>query len=225
MKKILLSVAALTMLFGATLLTSCTKDDTTAPVITLTGGAVTLDLGDTYTDPGFTATDDKDGTLTSSVVTSGTVNTSQVGTYTINYTVSDAAGNTGTASRVVTVRSNKLAGTYKVSSVITGGPGAPGWDGTVTVTQSSTEYNKLLVANFGGWGAAVIGYIVVSGTNITVPSQSPTGVPSGSEGTALGTSGTYSVSGTTIAIATLNYSWTYTSGGPADVCTETWTKQ
>lgn len=229
MKRILLSVAALAFIFGVTL-TSCTKDDITSPVISLDGSAtVTLDLGDTYTDAGATANDDKDGDLTTSIVTTGvtSVNTNQVGTYTIKYNVTDAAGNSATElTRTVIVRSDRLAGTYTVSCVISSGPGAPGWDGTVTVTQSSTDYNKLIIANFSGWGAAVSGYILVSGSNITVPSQHPTGVPAGSEGTAAGTSGTYSVTGASISlckVSTLNYSWTYDTGG-VDVCTETWTK-
>ena len=104
MKKMLLSVAALTMLFGATLLSSCTKDDTTAPVITLLGDpTVTVTLGGTYTDAGATAKDDKDGDLTNAIVLTNPVNTAVKGTYTVTYTVTDAAGNTGTATRTVNV--------------------------------------------------------------------------------------------------------------------------
>ncbi|HNW98050.1 MAG TPA: DUF5011 domain-containing protein [Bacteroidales bacterium] len=222
MKKILLSVAALAFVFGVTL-TSCTKDDVTAPVITLTGAAtITLDLGDTYTDLGATATDAEDGDLTTSIVPTSTVNTSQVGMYTVKYNVTDAAGNAADeVTRTVYVRADKLVGTYNVSCVISSGPGAPGWDGTVTVTASSTDYNKLVIHNFAGWGDPVVATITVSGANITVPSQHPTGVPSGSEGTAAGTTGTYN--GTTFKINTLNYTWTYDTGG-IDVCAETWTK-
>jgi hypothetical protein len=219
MKRILLSVAFLTMIFGATLLTSCTKDDTTAPVITLTGAAsMTLDLGDTYTEPGFTATDDVDGDITANVVTSGTVNTAQVGTYVISYTVSDAAGNTDTQERTVYVRADKLAGLYAVNSVVTGGPGAGTYTFTVNVA-TTTVSNKLSILNFGGWGPAVYGYVTVSGSTITIYSQKPSGVPAGSEGTALGT-GTYSG----INVSGLTYTWTYDTGG-VDNCTETFTKQ
>ena len=42
--------------------------DTTAPVITLAGSStINLTVGDTFTDPGATATDDVDGDLTSSI--------------------------------------------------------------------------------------------------------------------------------------------------------------
>ncbi|MBL3825156.1 MULTISPECIES: immunoglobulin-like domain-containing protein [unclassified Marinobacter] len=78
-------------------------DDTTKPVITLSGGNQTLTVGDTWSEPGFTATDDSDGTITGQVTVTGSVNTAQAGTYTLTYSVTDAAGNTGTATRTVTV--------------------------------------------------------------------------------------------------------------------------
>ncbi|KGL62071.1 immunoglobulin-like domain-containing protein [Polaribacter sp. Hel1_85] len=79
--------------------------DTIAPVITLNGAStINLNVGDTYNDQGATATDNVDGNLTSSIVTTGTVNTNVVGSYTINYNVSDAAGNPATqVSRTVNV--------------------------------------------------------------------------------------------------------------------------
>jgi len=78
--------------------------DTTAPVVTLTGeAAMQLTVGDTFTDPGATATDDTDGDITSSITVSGAVDTATEGFYTLTYTATDAAGNTGSVSRVVTV--------------------------------------------------------------------------------------------------------------------------
>ncbi len=68
--------------------------DTTKPVITLVGDAtVSITEGTAYTDQGATATDDVDGNLTSSIVTTGSVDANTVGAYTIRYNVSDAAGN------------------------------------------------------------------------------------------------------------------------------------
>ncbi len=80
--------------------------DTEAPVITLNGSAnVNLDLGDSYSDAGATATDNVDGDLTSSIVVGGdVVDTNTVGTYVITYNVSDAAGNAAVeVTRTVTV--------------------------------------------------------------------------------------------------------------------------
>ncbi len=68
--------------------------DITVPVITLNGNAsVTIELGSTYTDLGATATDNVDGDLSSSIVTTNNVNSASVGTYAVNYNVADASGN------------------------------------------------------------------------------------------------------------------------------------
>lgn len=68
--------------------------DTTAPVITLVGASIiNLNIGDSYNELGATATDNLDGDLTSSIVITGTVNTSSAGTYFVNYNVSDSSGN------------------------------------------------------------------------------------------------------------------------------------
>lgn len=78
--------------------------DTTSPVITVTGdNPATIEKGSPYIEVGATASDNVDGDLTSDIVITGTVNTSVVGTYTITYSVTDAAGNTGTATRTVNV--------------------------------------------------------------------------------------------------------------------------
>ena len=80
--------------------------DIVLPVITLIGAnSIEVTQGDTWTDPGYTATDNRDGVITSDVVISGqTVDTSVVGNYTIYYNVSDAAGNAAPfQSRTVTV--------------------------------------------------------------------------------------------------------------------------
>ena len=82
--------------------------DTIAPVITLVGDAtVTVQVGDTYTDAGATATDNYDGDLTSSIVVTGSVDTSTIGTYTVTYNVSDASGNAAdSVTRTVNVESS-----------------------------------------------------------------------------------------------------------------------
>jgi len=193
MKKILLSVAALTMLFGATLLTSCSKDDTTAPVITLKGdNPMPVTLNGTYTEPGATANDNKDGDLTSSIVTSGTVNVNLKGAYTITYTVSDAAGNTGTATRTVNVVNSAefLAGNYNVSDMVTGDTTGT-WTFNVTVATSSITNGSFTINNFGGFGSTVAVAASVSGTVITIASQTPSGLAATIQGT--GTANTSSI--------------------------------
>ncbi len=77
--------------------------DTEKPVIHLTGSSsVNLTYGATYTDQGATASDNVDGDITAGIIktinnssgtTTSAINTSQPGTYTIHYNVSDATGN------------------------------------------------------------------------------------------------------------------------------------
>lgn len=68
--------------------------DQAAPVLTLTGLAVdTIAHGTTYTDQGATAADAVDGSLDTNVQVAGVVDANTVGTYTLTYSVSDAAGN------------------------------------------------------------------------------------------------------------------------------------
>ncbi|WP_320178494.1 DUF5011 domain-containing protein [Roseovarius pacificus] len=68
--------------------------DTVPPVITLIGGdIVAIEVGDTFEDPGWVATDEVDGDLSNDVAVGGSVDPSVVGDYTLTYNVSDSAGN------------------------------------------------------------------------------------------------------------------------------------
>jgi len=95
--KMLLSlVTVLIMIFSF----SCKKDkdkDTTAPVITIIGNnPYIVGSGTTYNDPGATAYDETDGDITSKIIMTNNVNTSDTGTYHVNYNVEDNAGNAAT---------------------------------------------------------------------------------------------------------------------------------
>ena len=139
--------------------------DGTAPVITLNGASTTnLTVGDTYTEQGATATDNVDGNLTSSIITTGTVNTNLAGTYTVNYNVSDAAGNAAT----------QISRTVNVNNVSTGGCA----NGVSTFPYSEGFENTL-----GAWtqsSADDIDWTINSG-----------GTPSGSTGPSSANQGTY----------------------------------
>ena len=87
---------------AACLQTPAPITDTTAPVITVLGtNSLSLTVGTAYTEAGATCVDNKDPSCT--VVTIGTVNTAAVGTYTITYTATDAAGNVSSLTRTVNV--------------------------------------------------------------------------------------------------------------------------
>lgn len=63
------------------------------PAITLKGDSVmNINIGQTYTDPGYTVSDDKDANLASSVKITGTVDTAKAGVYTIKYNVTNSSG-------------------------------------------------------------------------------------------------------------------------------------
>jgi len=78
--------------------------DNTPPVITLKGqNPMEVKVDQNYNEPGATATDNVDGDITNKIVTTGNVNTSVEGTYTVNYEVTDNAGNTASKDRTVNV--------------------------------------------------------------------------------------------------------------------------
>lgn len=78
--------------------------DFVAPTISLSGPARSYVLvGTAYSEPGYSASDNIDGDISSKVSISGSVDTSKMGRNTLTYTVTDAAGNTATASRSVFV--------------------------------------------------------------------------------------------------------------------------
>ena len=69
------------------------NDENTKPVITVLGAnPMNLTQGDTFTDPTSTAADPEDGDITANIVTTGTVDTNTLGSYTITYNVSDSKG-------------------------------------------------------------------------------------------------------------------------------------
>ena len=94
--------------------------DTGAPTITLVGSStINIEEGDSYTDAGASASDEVDGDISSSITTSGSVDASTPGTYTLTYSVSDAAGNSVELTRTIIVavatKITALAATGRVS--------------------------------------------------------------------------------------------------------------
>lgn len=76
-----------------------------APVITLRGDQnMTLTVGSTYMEPGFTATDINDGNITAKVITSNNINVGTPGAYTVVYKVTNSRGLTTVVTRNVLVK-------------------------------------------------------------------------------------------------------------------------
>jgi hypothetical protein len=180
MKKQLLTLAAFTLATAAMIITGCKKDDTTAPVITLIGSNASLFIGQTYTDAGATAEDEQDGNLTSSITVTNSVNTARRGSYTVHYSVTDAAGNEGTADRTVTVtnEADALAGAWtNIKDSL--------WSGFVStysdnISASDTVNNLIKVTKFGNYQNGIVWINVLNSvTNVSVPVQNVTcGSPS-----------------------------------------------
>ena len=106
--------------------------DTTPPVITVLGdNPVTIELGDTYVDAGAEA--DGGETVTTDL---GGLDTNVAGSYTITYSATDAAGNTGTATRTVNVVDT-------VAPVFTSAS-------TFTIDEGSTEIGTISATDAGG---------------------------------------------------------------------------
>jgi len=136
--------------------------DTTAPVIIVLGdNPATVELGSVYTDAGATA----DGGET--VTVSGTVDTSTVGAYTLTYSATDAANNTGTATRTVNVvvPSNTIQNTIYVSS-----SGAGNIDGTSEVNAYDNFGTAMSQITSEGDRLIIVGTVSTIGQNLTLKS-------------------------------------------------------
>ena len=81
-----------------------TIKDTENPVLTLNGDAYKyVYLNNEYNEEGASATDNCDDDITDKINISGSVNTSELGEYTITYEVTDSSGNTSKEVRTVKV--------------------------------------------------------------------------------------------------------------------------
>jgi hypothetical protein len=95
--------------------------DTTPPVVTVLGpNPATVECATPFLDPGATAADSCVGPLP--VNTTGAVNAGVPGNYSVGYAATDPSGNTGNASRLVTVRDTIPPTISIVSPIILGAP-------------------------------------------------------------------------------------------------------
>lgn len=84
--------------------TELSGPDNRPPTIQLLGeNPAVVEQGSAWSDPGATASDETDGDLSNQIQRSGQVNTNQPGSYAVEYSVVDSAGNRATATRTVEV--------------------------------------------------------------------------------------------------------------------------
>ena len=216
MKKNILTLSTIAFLSAAIIFTSCKKDDVTAPVVTITGSDQTISLQGSFTDLGATANDNKDGAL--AAPGSGNVDVNRTGTYQITYTATDAAGNSGTAVRNVTVVNDieSMSGTY--TCVIN--PGA--YTYTQTITASATVNKRIIFGKFGDYTGNTSIYADVNNTGVTSPISlsSQTAIQVGSPATDR----TFSGTGARATANTFGLSYTETTGTGSAAYTEAYSK-
>jgi hypothetical protein len=218
MKKQFFALAAVAMIAGTVTFTSCAKEDTVAPVITVTGGnSITQNLpatsgAGTWTNPTVTATDDEDGEITA-INVSGTVNPNLAGTYTLTYTCSDAAGNMATETVTVNIvnEAQFFDGAYNADDTCQQSWVAPY---TNDITVSTSVNREMVINNFGGFNSATlnlnINAVMGSGTTFTVP------VPQtiGTLGSLIAVNGSFTQTPVSI---TMIYTWN--DGSTNETCT------
>lgn len=223
MNKRIALLPALFVALSSLVYTGCKDDeDTTPPVVTLNGDQnVTVYLQGTFTDPGATAVDDEDGTIGVSV--SGDVNTNLADDYTITYSATDAAGNTGSNYRVVSVEnqlgSSPFEGNYTCTITATG---QSPYTYTESLALSATLNNAVEWSKFGDYSNANAKLNIILGTNnqVAVPTQTIVcGTPAvartfSGNGTTVGGGGTGSTVILTITetvnSVSGNFTYTYT---------------
>ncbi len=144
------------LIFGALSLTSCggggapsstptttpptVTVDTVVPVITIFGrNPEIVAVGQVYSDSGATAYDAVDGIIDASISVNNPVNTLAIGTFNVVYTVSDNAGNTATATRVVNVVDGLTVHVvgYETGSPLSGARVQIGADGLISTTTNA----------------------------------------------------------------------------------------
>eukprot|EP00042_Codosiga_hollandica_P056049 m.798656 g.798656 ORF g.798656 m.798656 type:complete len:1691 (+) comp59262_c0_seq5:948-6020(+) len=141
--------------------TVCT--DTTPPTITLVGGLVELNVTTgVFKDPGYSAWDTRDGNITNSVRTTTNLTIGSLGSYTVTYAVSDAAGLSASAIRqlkvvdkiapVVTLKGASIA--FVPHGSAWAEPGATAMDnvdGNLTANLSQIIFAGSSQTNFSYW--------------------------------------------------------------------------
>jgi len=201
--------------------------DTTAPIITLLGSStINLEVGDSFSDPGATASDNIDGNLTANIVVTGSVNTAVAGTYTLNYNVSDAAGNAATeVSRSINVESTvdtqaPTAPTNLTASNITETTASLSWSAStdnVGVTAYEVFSSGISIGTVTSTGANITGLVANTTYSYTVSAKDAAGnVSSTSNTETFTTAGGSQGSTTTLHEGFFESGWDGWSDGGSD---------
>lgn len=160
-KKLSYALIALLTLFFLFTYSNCNKDEED-PVITLEGKTtMKLPLNTPYVEPGYSASDDKDGDITDKVQVSDSIVPDTVGTYVIEYSVKDEKENETIVKRTVIVynEAEAYAGVFDGQAQFPY-PGTSAIKYIDTVKASETINNELTFVNFANDTASnIIGIV------------------------------------------------------------------
>ncbi|WP_346934828.1 cell wall-binding repeat-containing protein [Clostridium sp.] len=147
----------------------------TKPVIS---GAIAknVTVGDSFdAKAGVTATDAEDGSITSQIAVSGTVDTKKVGKYTLTYTVTDSDGNKVSVSRII----NVIARNVQVNALI----GSDRYDTAVGLSKSQfTTANTVMIANGGALADGLAATPLATYKNAPLLLTEASSLPEGTKG-------------------------------------------
>jgi|ERR1041385_744024 hypothetical protein len=211
MKNLAFTFCSIVILMSAVSFTACEKDkddsgtgalnnnnndtnDTTPPAITIMGANPTYHtLNSAYSDPGATAIDDEDGLIpVTSNFSSTNPNVNMAGTYSITYLATDSAGNQASATRTVIVENSavNLAGSYLVEDTCYSCSGIS-FSYIQNIAASTTVNGRIHFSKFADYSNNSGIYADVSGTSVTLPSQTAINIGSFAEDHQFSGSGSF----------------------------------
>ncbi len=146
------------------------------PQITLAGSTnIIHTLNDPFMDPGYYATDEEDGDITSQVIITGSVNYNNVGNYILRYVVYDSDGDSTFRQRNVSVINSNahMQGLYNCTTEVQNGPTFT-WTSYIA-TSSTTNFNFVLNKISDCLGSLInpmeLELIPFGANNVSLPAQ------------------------------------------------------
>lgn len=143
--------------------------DVVAPTIKLKGGdRVYLYKGTSYSEEGYTATDDLDGDVTDRVVVKGSVDGDKVGSYTLTYTVTDKAGNTASAERIVSVFSDNVGSSKRLYLTFDDGPSSEVTPRILDILKKNNAKATFFILNYSDANKEIVRRAINEGHTIAI---------------------------------------------------------